>query len=182
MEIISSERTYLEALRRLMDVYVNPLDPSKDIVNCSGKSSNNLLKVETFRSIFPTSLEVIVKTNETLLQRLTSEPLHKLNVGKIFLEMSAFFKCYTAFVSSFDSSREALLSTMKSNSKFSHFIKKHQKNSENNLSSLLIWPVQRLPRYILLLQELLKYTPKNYAHRITIKKALNEIKQSWKNV
>ena len=46
----------------------------------------------------------------------------------------------------------------------------------NSLQSLLIMPIQRIPRYRLLLEEIIKKTPEDIACFMNLKKALEEIK------
>jgi hypothetical protein len=44
-----------------------------------------------------------------------------------------------------------------------------------DIMSLLITPVQRVPRYLLLLRELLRFTPAEHAHRSSLERAIKKI-------
>ena len=58
-----------------------------------------------------------------------------------------------------------VLSRLSDNSKFTSFLAKASQNPlcrGHTLESLLILPIQRIPRYRLLLQELLKHTPPSH--------------------
>jgi hypothetical protein len=64
------------------------------------------------------------------------------------------------------------------NRKFSDFIEKTEKDprlQNQKLEAFLILPVQRIPRYRLLLEQLLKYTPEDHPDYPIVKEALNKI-------
>lgn len=68
-------------------------------------------------------------------------------------------KTYSTYINNFDNSALTIGKLRKSNKKFSKFCDKQVENPESRgqtLESLLIMPVQRIPRYILLLRELIK--------------------------
>ena len=67
------------------------------------------------------------------------------------------------------------LNRLESSSKFVKFIK-GVRVSSHTLESLLIQPIQRLPRYILLLQELCKHTWKQHPDWETLFQALDKMK------
>jgi hypothetical protein len=53
--------------------------------------------------------------------------------------------------------------------------KKHPKHTQINLMAFLILPIQRLPRYRLLLSSLLKETVESHPDHVTVKKAVNDM-------
>eukprot|EP01091_Cochliopodium_minus_P019393 TRINITY_DN8139_c0_g1_i1.p1 TRINITY_DN8139_c0_g1~~TRINITY_DN8139_c0_g1_i1.p1 ORF type:complete len:276 (-),score=60.95 TRINITY_DN8139_c0_g1_i1:15-842(-) len=65
---------------------------------------------------------------------------------------------------------------METSPQFSIFIKNIENKSEN-LNSFLIMPVQRLPRYQLLIQQLLEHTPTTHIDFSDLNQALEKIKQ-----
>eukprot|EP01105_Mastigella_eilhardi_P002727 TRINITY_DN1350_c1_g1_i10.p3 TRINITY_DN1350_c1_g1~~TRINITY_DN1350_c1_g1_i10.p3 ORF type:complete len:271 (-),score=83.99 TRINITY_DN1350_c1_g1_i10:68-880(-) len=66
----------------------------------------------------------------------------------------------------------------KKNKAFRTFLERIQRDkaSDNlDLLSLLVMPVQRIPRYVLLLKELLKYTPPGEEDAMSLEKALHKM-------
>ena len=91
-------------------------------------------------------------------------------------------KLYSAYITNFDNA-SALLQEIKDSSKglfgggsfraFRNFEKKmSKKNAGMNLMAYLLTPVQRIPRYRLLLEDLLKKTPKDHDDFEQVSKAL----------
>ena len=52
-----------------------------------------------------------------------------------------------------------------------------KKTSSLTLESFLIMPVQRVPRYLLLLQDMLKYTREGHPDYIPLQKSINTIRE-----
>jgi hypothetical protein len=94
------------------------------------------------------------------------------NIGKVLLALTPFLNSYETYCTNFDRANDILNEMDKSdNSKlsakllskssmkrFAHFLKmakSHPQHTQLNLQSYLILPIQRLPRYKLLLSELL---------------------------
>eukprot|EP01119_Soliformovum_irregulare_P022894 TRINITY_DN7905_c0_g1_i2.p1 TRINITY_DN7905_c0_g1~~TRINITY_DN7905_c0_g1_i2.p1 ORF type:complete len:331 (+),score=78.20 TRINITY_DN7905_c0_g1_i2:133-1125(+) len=141
---------YVEYLWKIFDLYVDPLTTLAN--------ENKLITPQKLKIIFPASLSTILATNETLLEKLRKRikrPRHSTEIADVFLDMAPFLKCYTAFLNQFDESQQMYTQCIK-DSKFKRFV--NEKPSDARLDSLLIMPVQRIPRYVLLLKELLKHT------------------------
>ena len=100
-------------------------------------------------------------------------------IGKVLLDLSRYFKSYEAYCNNFDRANniineiekaEASKATLKFMSKsaarrFLNFLKmakSHPQHTQINLQSYLILPIQRLPRYKLLLQELIEATSSDH--------------------
>ncbi|XP_004347813.1 hypothetical protein CAOG_03988 [Capsaspora owczarzaki ATCC 30864] len=95
-------------------------------------------------------------------------------VARVFVRMSPFLKIYTAYVRNFDYAMETLATlghTSKAWRKFLRLAEADPRCHRLPLDSLLIMPVQRVPRYKLLLKELQKHTP---GHENTAFKLLDE--------
>ena len=78
--------------------------------------------------------------------------------GPVFTEVGPFFKLHAAFVNNFDEAL-ATLDRCRLDPKVSGWLMAVQQAEGADLQSLLIMPVQRLPRYVMLLQQLVKYSP-----------------------
>eukprot|EP01090_Pellita_catalonica_P019952 TRINITY_DN6935_c0_g1_i2.p1 TRINITY_DN6935_c0_g1~~TRINITY_DN6935_c0_g1_i2.p1 ORF type:complete len:268 (+),score=50.87 TRINITY_DN6935_c0_g1_i2:210-1013(+) len=92
--------------------------------------------------------------------------------GDVFFEFADVLRIYSSYVNDYDDSIR-FLGTLKDNPKWVSFwndeIKKQAEWRKFNLelSSFLIMPIQRIPRYIMLLRDLYKNTPKQHGdHQI----------------
>lgn len=86
---------------------------------------------------------------------------------------------YSNYIIGYDAS-VTLLARLRKKKDFSNFLEKCRNDSRCNgldLNSILIMPVQRLPRYVLLLSELIKQTPPNHANVKLLNKCLKGIKE-----
>jgi len=89
-------------------------------------------------------------------------------------------KLYIPFVLSYDGASAEIVNLEKKNAKFAVFLKEvHElpRVNGNNLPSFLIAPVQRIPRYVLLLEEVKKYTRLDHPDRKNIEEAIVSIKK-----
>lgn len=141
------------------------------------------------------------------------------SVGNLFISLSGALKCYKHYLNNYDVASALLTWTQKpqltniftfppkpTNSainfevsnlvikKLTAFISNVQKDPRHtqlNLFSYLLMPVQRIPRYKMLLESLLKHTPEEHEDHKQISAALklistmvdscNEAKRSWEN-
>jgi RhoGEF domain len=100
-------------------------------------------------------------------------------IGDVFIDHADTFLVYTNYVNRFDSALE-VLQRNQANPKFSKFLKQimQEGNIPLDLGAYLINPVQRLPRYELLLREVVKHTAENHADY----KSVNEAQATLKEV
>ena len=82
-------------------------------------------------------------------------------LGDVIMKVVNYFMLYPVYVSEFEIQMKTLRETKKSNPKFAEFLNEafvKMEDKSNDLGSLLVTPVQRIPRYLMLVKELLKYT------------------------
>ncbi|KAK5579913.1 hypothetical protein RB653_009602 [Dictyostelium firmibasis] len=100
-------------------------------------------------------------------------------ITSIFNKNQENFKMYSNYIIGYDAS-VTLLARLRKKKDFSNFLEKCRNDSRCNgldLNSILIMPVQRLPRYVLLLSELIKQTPPNHPNIKLLNKCLKGIKE-----
>jgi len=85
-------------------------------------------------------------------------------------------KIYADYVNKFDSAMEVYKDRIQSKT-VSDFLRDcmTRANTRLDLPSFLIMPVQRMPRYQLLLKELLKFTPESHVDYQNLKEAANAV-------
>eukprot|EP01124_Arcella_intermedia_P033746 TRINITY_DN8180_c0_g1_i1.p1 TRINITY_DN8180_c0_g1~~TRINITY_DN8180_c0_g1_i1.p1 ORF type:complete len:1041 (+),score=147.12 TRINITY_DN8180_c0_g1_i1:443-3124(+) len=148
-EILSTEVSYVSSLKRAVNEYHKPME-----LLVAGKKKEKIY-VEKIRSVFG-NMDNILRLNETLAEKLSQRTktwTSETTLGDIFNEIGPYFKIYTEYGNNFDIAMENLTELSKK-----ELFRKFTEN-KLNLSELLIAPIQRLPRYKLLLQDLLNYTP-----------------------
>jgi len=96
--------------------------------------------------------------------------------------MAPFFNIYTQFINGYDNGN-ALLKKYKAFPAFEAFIKQCEVQMKAelgrilDLEDLLISPIQRIPRYVLLLSELFKYTPSYHIDFKPLGEAITKMKK-----
>ncbi|XP_066999339.1 rho guanine nucleotide exchange factor 17 [Anabrus simplex] len=116
---------------------------------------------------------------EELRKRLDNWDI-KQTVGDVFLD--AFTKqpvieTYTSFINNWKTAKEAIKSTCQAKPAFARFLEAMAREHKRklDLDSLLIMPVQRVPRYELLLQTLLKHTDPSHPDHQLLMDAQKEV-------
>eukprot|EP01102_Stenamoeba_stenopodia_P020019 TRINITY_DN7682_c0_g1_i1.p1 TRINITY_DN7682_c0_g1~~TRINITY_DN7682_c0_g1_i1.p1 ORF type:complete len:920 (-),score=198.74 TRINITY_DN7682_c0_g1_i1:189-2948(-) len=178
-ELLSTEQSYVRSLKIIITCYMTPLlqwvDTEKSEVN----------KAE-LKQIF-LNVDMIVSIHNELLKNLEE----KLNnwresqiLGDIFMRIAPFMKMYNEYANNYEQAANLLASKLViKEGKVNVFAQKlwelEQASGEGNpLPSLIIMPIQRIPRYNLLLADLLKNTPRNHADRDKISNALEKMAET----
>jgi hypothetical protein len=101
----------------------------------------------------------------------------KSRLGDVFVRLSDFFKIYIEYANNYDAAHDELDRLLAESEAFLRFSEAMELRDglQLGLEDLLIMPVQRLPRYILLLETLLKYTPDDHADRAALQAAIAKI-------
>ncbi|GAM17732.1 hypothetical protein SAMD00019534_009070 [Acytostelium subglobosum LB1] len=144
-----------------------PTQPSKRELELQKEFSfimETPLTLDEVKTVF-SQIEVIHLYNSQLLakfeQRLGGELNESIRIGDVFLDIIDFLKVpYSHYIINFPASLKILEAASKRPS-FMLFIQQCKVNeavANRNLQSFVSMPIQRIPRYVLLLRELLKYT------------------------
>eukprot|EP01132_Coremiostelium_polycephalum_P005200 gene5200-6476_t len=173
-EIVATEESYVQGIAMIVNVFY------QQILWNSKVSPTPYLTAENITTIFSTINE-IYSVNSELLARLRKKVdtwNHYEFLGEVFLDLGHFLKLYKIYCLNYDSAIECLKNARK-NEKFEMFIKACLDHPENNmkqsLESLLITVVQRIPRYILLLQDMVTHTWSDHLDYDNLKNALKMI-------
>jgi hypothetical protein len=110
----------------------------------------------------PTTLE------KTFSDDTTPKPAPKQRetFGGALKSIIPFMKLYTDYINNYQKAMDTLRECRKTNPELDKFLKKLKVEAKEcrsmDISSFLVMPVQRIPRYQLLLQEVLKNTPRGH--------------------
>jgi hypothetical protein len=165
-EIFTTEETFVQDLRILMDTW-EPLIRSRKLM--SNDDAAALFK----------DIRTIVGGQTYFLDQLREiEPAFGSQIAPIFLDWSQLFTLMQGSVSGYTQVTDAL-SWYRTNKKFQKAIPHQAANCRGrDLASYLITPVQRMPRYLLFIRELLKFTPQSHPDFILLETARNQIERA----
>ena len=146
-ELLSTEKTYVSNMIVAIEVIIDPLKVS------------SLMKQSDMNDQF-SDYRVIASIHKHIYNDLTSVPSDELRVGQVMLKYTPSLKLYKGYLQNYEQRlRERRMLLAKKSSPLNSFISNAQSDERcrgNTLESFLIEPVQRIPRYQLLLQEVLK--------------------------
>ena len=170
-EILTSETNYVESLSTLLGCFLQPLQAA-----CNSPDIKPIVTEEQL-SILSSNINQIAQLNARFLSDIQDRIeswTEETCLGPLFLEFAHFFKIYTWYVSNHDQS-VVCMQQLDGNARWRDFVTEVMKKSRVRnlpLSSFLIMPIQRIPRYKLLLSELLKHTPAEHPDHDYLEKAL----------
>ncbi|THD24398.1 Rho guanine nucleotide exchange factor 17 [Fasciola hepatica] len=165
-ELIQVEKEYVGALATLVNSYMIPLkqerildDQQVDVIFFK------ISELFNYHLSFLNTLQMWEMTN---------------TVGDKLLDMfsrEAVAICYCSFVENFPNSEKTLEACWNTKSSFQKFCEQKLRTlrSKLPLKALLVQPVQRIPRYELLVKRLIEYTPTNFSDSALLIEARNAI-------
>ena len=151
---------------------------SEVIASCVGIIQQELdnLTHDDLDAIF-LNIEVIAKVNEKFLGELHAGVQPALAIKAAAKQ---FKGCYTRYVNNYDAA-EQHLNKLKASDKEKHryleVCKTHPDAHGLDLRSFLIQPVQRVPRYRMLLEDLLNHTEEGHPDEEPLRDALEKVKE-----
>jgi ribosomal protein S18 len=177
-EILSTEETYVTNLNILLNYFARPI------------KERNILNSKTYSGIFPSEIETITKLNTTFLETLRPIILKEDHsssqsekIADVLKKYAHLFKIYIGYIGNYSNAVTLLKDELTTNKKLQGFLQE-QKNALKekgerivNLQDYLIIPVQRLPRYRLLFEDLLKKTETDHVAYEKLKNAVELIRE-----
>eukprot|EP01122_Echinamoeba_exundans_P006141 TRINITY_DN1672_c0_g1_i2.p1 TRINITY_DN1672_c0_g1~~TRINITY_DN1672_c0_g1_i2.p1 ORF type:complete len:699 (-),score=200.58 TRINITY_DN1672_c0_g1_i2:10-2106(-) len=152
-EVLDTENSYVKSLKTCIDIFLNPLrDPSVK------KPLVDKLQIKTLFSDIEIIYGFNVKLKEDIEARFKSWSAGQ-RLGDIFSKVAGFLKVYTGYVQNFDAALKLYEQLKSKNKNFAQFAEEARMSTGGmDLPSFLIMPIQRIPRYAMLLQTLTKNT------------------------
>ncbi|XP_072849552.2 rho guanine nucleotide exchange factor 17 isoform X1 [Pogona vitticeps] len=175
MTLLDTEQSYVESLRTLMQGYMKPLKQPENSILCDPS-----LVDEIFDQI-PELLE----HHEEFLEQISEcvQNWHeKQKVGDILVQSFSkdiLVHIYSAYIDNFLNAKDAVRIAKEARPAFMKFLEQSMRENKEKqaLSDLMIKPVQRIPRYELLVKDLLKHTPEEHPDHPFLMEAQRNIKQ-----
>uniref|UniRef100_A0A452E1T1 Rho guanine nucleotide exchange factor 10 n=1 Tax=Capra hircus TaxID=9925 RepID=A0A452E1T1_CAPHI len=170
--IVESEKNYVDALKRILEQYEKPL----------WEMEPKVLSERKLRTVFFRVKEVL--QCHCLLQIALAGRVAEWDsvemIGDVFVasfSKSMVLDAYSEYVNNFSTAVAILKKTCATKPAFLEFLKQCQESSPDRvtLHSLMTKPIQRFPQFILLLQDMLKNTPRGHPDRLPLQMALTEL-------
>merc|ERR1712137_809746 len=153
-EMLVTERSYVDSLNTMVNKYMSPL-------HGLALARRPVIKNNQVDEIFA-NIEEIINYHTMLLEgleRRVSKFDKATCLGEFFISMTDYLRCYTTYVNNYNNAIE-ILTELEENSEFAAKLKIMTDSGikGKSLYTYLIMPIQRIPRYILLLNELIRKT------------------------
>ena len=160
-EIINSEKAYLSQLETIEEYFMKPIQES------------GLLPQNVFANIFGDLLGIRQVNKELLAAMEVSTD----QIGKVFLDLAPYLKFYSTYANDFRDASKLVEEHTEKNKAFRQLLANQESRPEvqKKLNSLLITPVQRIPRYKLLLDDIIKNTPRFHPDKENLQEARTHI-------
>ncbi|XP_066493942.1 rho guanine nucleotide exchange factor 10-like protein isoform X3 [Tiliqua scincoides] len=170
--IVQSEGSYVDSLRRILQDYRNPLMEMEPKVLSARKCQVVFFRVKEIlqcHSMFQIALSSRVAEWDA------TEKIGDLFVASF--SKSMVLDVYSEYVNNFTSAMSLIKRACLTKPAFLEFLKKRQMGSVDRVTlyGLMVKPIQRFPQFILLLQDMLKNTPKGHKDRLSLQLALTEL-------
>lgn len=173
-EIYATEKSYVESMGLCIEYFYKELNGDKNPTQMTKEEVQDLFQH------YDQILNINKGFKETL-DRLKKENKLGLEIGKTFNTFIPFFKVYIPFVSHYDKVNVIMNKYEKDDSFYEAMLKIMNKIPTDvplDLRSYLIMPVQRLPRYELLLKDLLRHTEESHPDYQNLQMAYEKIRQT----
>jgi hypothetical protein len=180
-EILETEVRYVACLESMVENYKRELDRSAATNQHAPHGPQPLATTAQIRTMF-SNAQAVLNTNRVLLNQVRARvgqwDAHS-RLGDVFLRIADFFKIYIEYANNYDAAHEQLDQLIDSSEAFVRFCEAMELRDglDLGLEDLLIMPVQRLPRYVMLLEALLKYTPAVHPDREALTSAVTKIQE-----
>eukprot|EP01119_Soliformovum_irregulare_P011585 TRINITY_DN2919_c0_g1_i5.p1 TRINITY_DN2919_c0_g1~~TRINITY_DN2919_c0_g1_i5.p1 ORF type:complete len:795 (+),score=256.77 TRINITY_DN2919_c0_g1_i5:1687-4071(+) len=167
-EIYTSEIQYQQHLDLIVLTYMPNL--------------REMCSAEEMKTLF-SNIQILRNYSAQLLQRLEARMISWSaveNLGDIFIFFHPFFKSYKDYCNKYNAAIECYTECMKRPNFKAFCMKELEKTPKGlgpDLQSLLVTPVQRIPRYMLLLMHLLALTPPTHPDFSALTTALAKMKE-----
>eukprot|EP01156_Anaeramoeba_ignava_P002301 Anaeramoba_ignava/a218039_9.p1 GENE.a218039_9~~a218039_9.p1 ORF type:complete len:374 (-),score=141.00 a218039_9:73-1167(-) len=175
-EILKTEQNYVEGLTTLVEVYVIPLKRET-------QKKKGMINEDEYKAIFNNCMRIYHLHREKIYNSLIlrfEEFLHQKMIGDIFVDFSGYLDLYFDYCKNYRKAVNLVNSLRKKKDPFEAFLEKGRNLERSNsldIFNFMILPVQRIPRYHLMLQAILKYTTQEHPDFNHLQKAIEKINE-----
>ncbi|CAG5115912.1 unnamed protein product, partial [Candidula unifasciata] len=170
-ELLRTERDYVARLHLLHQVFFFRLD--------NENRQQNFLPADTLQHMFSNTKSIFHFHHDFVLPQLEGRMNNWKNdprIGDLMKKNAPFLKMYTEYIRNFDRAMKLINHWLEKSARFSEIIQDVQKLPECGNLSLqhhMLGPIQRVPRYELLLKDYVKHLPVDSPDMSDAKEALD---------
>ncbi|XP_055333318.1 uncharacterized protein LOC129584915 [Paramacrobiotus metropolitanus] len=169
-ELYDTEKTYVESLQ-ILEKYFETLKGNEDLVEKT-LAENMFYQIPAIKCHHENLLTELKRRMECwdTRQKIGDVIVHEFTKESVI-------DTYTAFINNWKTAKDAIKLAKITKPNFAKFLEQcaREHRGKLNLDALLIMPVQRIPRYELLIKELLKHTAEDHPDRIDLESAQNQV-------
>ncbi|XP_066911745.1 uncharacterized protein [Clytia hemisphaerica] len=176
LELYTTERTFVRGLEIIVLLFKRKI------------SMNNILDAKDIKSIFA-NIDEILEINRDILEEIferISDWSDEQCIGDIFINHENEFKTYSEYCKNYDTSEALIKQKLKKRKDLETLLTACYSNPicvpGLTLPSYLITVIQRIPRYILLLKDLIKKTNNDHPDYSNLVKAQEMMEKSAKYI
>eukprot|EP00727_Mastigamoeba_balamuthi_P000869 m51a1_g1078 putative pleckstrin domain-containing protein (1242) ;mRNA; r:9775-15834 len=167
-ELLTTEKTYVRQLSIVVREFVEPV---KAMAALSAQEQMGICaNVDTLAVLHAKFLAQLTARVESWSEDSV--------VGDVLIEASKWFKLYKYYINNYDDVHDRIKALKSKVPEFRKLLEKLEYSEtleSGSLESFLILPVQRIPRYVLLVKELIKNTPSSHRDFQLIEEAMGQI-------
>eukprot|EP01029_Cantina_marsupialis_P030304 TRINITY_DN81562_c0_g1_i1.p1 TRINITY_DN81562_c0_g1~~TRINITY_DN81562_c0_g1_i1.p1 ORF type:complete len:509 (+),score=134.86 TRINITY_DN81562_c0_g1_i1:156-1682(+) len=145
-ELVKTEEKFIQNMELMESEFIEPLKRVLDVQSIKSIFSNIISIVEVNRSLFKEMKQGFDSDDNVLIARS-------------FIKISPFLGSYSDYVSNYYSAIEFVRSLAESNAQFATVLEKAENQNKLTLQSFLIMPVQRLCKYPLFFNDIVRNFP-----------------------
>ncbi|XP_072001396.1 FYVE, RhoGEF and PH domain-containing protein 4 isoform X3 [Engystomops pustulosus] len=170
-ELLQTERAYvsrLELLQTFNKALENEAKKGSFPPDVTYKIFSNISSIHSFHSSF------LLPDLESRMNEWSISP----RIGDILQKLAPFLKMYAEYVKNFDNAMETVKTWMDRSAQFKHVVQEIQREGKCGSLTLqhhMLEPVQRIPRYEMLLKDYLRKLPQDSLDRKDAEKSLEII-------
>eukprot|EP01127_Copromyxa_protea_P023938 TRINITY_DN9210_c0_g1_i1.p1 TRINITY_DN9210_c0_g1~~TRINITY_DN9210_c0_g1_i1.p1 ORF type:complete len:873 (+),score=194.53 TRINITY_DN9210_c0_g1_i1:40-2658(+) len=178
LEILSSESSYVKMLQLLVNTFKQPLSRL-----CKDKKFPDETALNTIFS----NIDEILNFNQSLLDKLSirikdwEEDTLSRTVGDVFVETVPSMIVYYEYVANY-SMALSTFEKAKEKPEFAHWMSEQSSKAGYDFFDLLIVPVQRIPRYRMLIEAVISSTESSHPDHSLLNSALSAIQSIADNL
>ncbi|TRZ02143.1 hypothetical protein DNTS_014238 [Danionella cerebrum] len=174
MTLLDTEQSYVESLRTLIQGYMKPLKQPEN---------SPLVDPSLVDEIFY-QIPEILEHHEIFLEQLV-ESINQWHdqqtIGHVLIQSfskETLASIYSAYIDNFMNAKDAVRVAKEAKPAFLKFLEQSMRENKEKqaLADLMIKPVQRIPRYELLVKDLLKHTTEDHPDRECLLEAQRSLK------
>eukprot|EP00123_Amoebidium_parasiticum_P017936 comp24039_c1_seq1/m.43052 comp24039_c1_seq1/g.43052 ORF comp24039_c1_seq1/g.43052 comp24039_c1_seq1/m.43052 type:complete len:845 (-) comp24039_c1_seq1:485-3019(-) len=176
-EILETEDNYCDALEVMVKVYFKPMSARANTphpIIPDSLTNTIFYMVEDIRGLH-------LELRDKIRARVESWD-SETKLGDLFKNLDHVFEAYLAFVSNYSRAQQTVRQARRQYEEFVHFVdevalKLKANRKRHSLNDLMIMPIQRIPRYALLLESLIKSTAEDHPDLPDLKEAVESVKE-----